>query len=112
MDVEVLPIKELDKIPREAHIACLDRDEIQFPLILRHWLHGDYFYPLGMDQMKKVSDFFVDNKISVPEKERTWILASGKKIVWIVGHRIDHRFRIRENTKNVLLLRSQTQVAP
>jgi tRNA(Ile)-lysidine synthase len=87
--------------------ACLDLDLIQFPLTLRHWLHGDYFFPLGMEQMKKVSDFFVDNKVAVPEKERTWILASGRKIVWIVGHRIDHRFRLTERTEKVLVLSVQ-----
>ncbi|MCK4749830.1 MAG: tRNA lysidine(34) synthetase TilS, partial [Bacteroidales bacterium] len=90
---------------------CLDYDEILFPLTIRHWLHGDYFYPLGMDQIKKLSDFFVDEKIPVPEKERMWIIASGKKIVWIMGHRIDNRFRITERTTRVLMLRFQTDVA-
>ena len=112
MDVELFSRSELDEIPKDRTIACLDRDEIQFPLTIRHWLHGDYFYPLGMNQIKKLSDFFVDNKIPVPEKERTWILASGKKIVWIMGHRIDHRFRITEKTTKVLLLRFQPDVAP
>ena len=77
---------------------------IQFPLTIRHWLFGDYFYPLGMDQMKKVSDFFVDNKVPVPEKERIWILASGRKI--------DHRFRITEKTRKVLMLKVQSDVSP
>lgn len=112
MDVEVIDRNELEKIPSDPNIACLDHDEIQFPLTIRHWLHGDYFYPLGMNQMKKLSDFFVDNKISVPEKESTWILASGKKIVWIMGHRIDHRFRITEKTTKVLLLSFQSDIAP
>lgn len=112
MDVEVIDRDELEKIPSDPNIACLDHDEIQFPLTIRHWLHGDYFYPLGMNQMKKLSDFFVDNKISVPEKESTWILASGKKIVWIMGHRIDHRFRITEKTTKVLLLSFQSDIAP
>ena len=111
MDVELFSRSDLDEIPNDRNIACLDCDEIQFPLTIRHWLHGDYFYPLGMNQIKKLSDFFVDNKISVPEKERTWILASGKKIVWIMGHRIDHRFRITETTTRVLLLRFQSDVA-
>jgi tRNA(Ile)-lysidine synthase len=110
MDVEVLDREDLAEIPADPMIACLDHDEIQFPLTIRHWLHGDYFYPLGMNQMKKLSDFFVDNKISVPEKESTWILASGEKIAWIMGHRIDHRFRIREETTKVLLLRFQSDV--
>lgn len=104
MDVEVIDRRELEEIPSDRRVACLDLDEIQFPLTIRHWTHGDYFYPLGMNQMKKVSDFFVDNKIPVPEKESTWILASGKQIVWIMGHRIDHRYRITEKTTRVLRL--------
>lgn len=111
MDVEVLDRSQLQQIPDDKHIACLDHAEIQFPLTIRHWLHGDYFFPLGMDQMKKLSDFFVDEKIPVPEKERAWILASGNKIVWIMGHRIDNRFRITAKTTRVLLLRFQSDVA-
>jgi tRNA(Ile)-lysidine synthase len=112
LDMEVLEKSELKEIPTDPAIACLDMDLIQFPLTIRHWLHGDYFYPLGMEQMKKLSDFFVDNKVPLPEKDRTWILASGRKIVWIVGLRIDHRFRITENTKWVLMLTFQSDVAP
>jgi tRNA(Ile)-lysidine synthase len=112
MDVEIVDRDQLKTIPPEPSVACLDLDLIQFPLTLRHWLHGDYFFPLGMDQMKKVSDFFVDNKVPLPEKDQTWILASGRKIVWIVGLRIDHRFRITEQTKRVLLLRIQSDISP
>ncbi len=112
MDVEVLGRGELDAIPRDAFTACLDYDEIQFPLTIRHWLHGDYFFPLGMDQIKKLSDFFVDEKVSVPEKDRTWILATGRKIVWIMGYRIDNRFRITNQTKRVLILRLHSDIGP
>ena len=112
MDMEVMEREELGPIPKDPMIACLDLDEVQFPLTIRHWVHGDYFYPLGMKQMKKLSDYFVDNKIPVPEKERTWIMASGKKIVWIMGQRIDHRFRITETTQRVLLLRLHPNIAP
>jgi tRNA(Ile)-lysidine synthase len=112
MDLQVMERSELREIPGEASTACLDYDKIQFPLTIRHWNHGDYFFPLGMEQIKKLSDFFVDQKIPVPEKERTWILASGKEIVWIMGHRIDNRFRITDETSRVLLLRLQTDVAP
>jgi tRNA(Ile)-lysidine synthase len=111
MDVAVIDRSELETIPADPNMACLDHDEIQFPLTIRRWLHGDYFYPLGMNQIKKLSDFFVDNKISVPEKENTWILASGKMIVWIMGHRIDHRFRITEKTSKILLLSFKPDVA-
>jgi len=112
MDMEVLERSELTNIPHDPMIACLDLDKIQFPLTIRRWMFGDYFYPLGMDQIKKLSDFFVDTKVPVPEKERTWIMASGKKIVWIMGHRIDNRFRITPSTSRVLRLAFQTEVMP
>ncbi len=112
MDMEVLERAELESIPRDPNVACLDLDEVQFPLIIRRWMHGDYFYPLGMNQMKKLSDFFVDEKVPVPDKERIWIMASGKKIVWIMGYRIDHRFRITPTTSRVLRLGFQTEIIP
>jgi len=112
MDMEVLERMELETIPDDPNTACLDLDEIQFPLVIRHWMHGDYFFPLGMEQSKKLSDFFVDEKVSVPEKDRTWIMASGKKIVWIMGYRIDHRFRITPKSSRVLRLRFQPDVSP
>jgi tRNA(Ile)-lysidine synthase len=112
MDMEVLDRKELQRIPDDPNTACLDLDEIQFPLIIRRWMHGDYFYPLGMDQIKKLSDFFVDEKVPVPDKESSWIMASGKKIVWIMGYRIDNRFRITPSTRRILKLRFQPQVGP
>jgi len=110
MDMEVLQREDLDHFPGDPMTACLDFDEVQFPMTIRRWLHGDYFYPLGMDQMKKLSDFFVDQKVPVPVKERTWILANGKKIVWIMGQRIDNRYRITDKTRRVLLLRLHSDV--
>lgn len=112
MDMEVLDRSGLARIPDDPNTACLDLDEIQFPLIIRRWMHGDYFYPLGMDQIKKLSDFFVDEKVPVPEKDSAWIMASGKKIVWIMGYRIDNRFRITSSTRRVLKLRFQPEVGP
>jgi len=112
LDMEVLDREELQSIPDDPMTACLDLDEIQFPLTVRRWKHGDYFFPLGMEQIKKLSDFFVDEKVPVPEKERTWIMASGKNIVWIMGHRIDHRFRITPTTSRVLRLRFQADITP
>jgi len=110
MDMEVMERSELESLPDDPFTACVDFDLIQFPLIIRRWLHGDYFYPLGMEGIKKLSDFFVDNKVPVPEKERTWIMASGKKIVWIMGHRIDNRFRVTPSTRRVLMLRFQPDI--
>ncbi|MFA6126953.1 MAG: tRNA lysidine(34) synthetase TilS [Bacteroidales bacterium] len=88
--------------PRDPNIACLDYEKLDLPLVLRRWEKGDYFFPLGMNHAKKVSDFFIDQKINRIEKDRTWILASGEQIVWILGHRIDNRFRITGETRYIL----------
>jgi tRNA(Ile)-lysidine synthase len=85
-----------------SDVVDLDMDKIVFPLILRHWQEGEYFQPLGMSGLKKLSDFFIDEKFSIPEKENTWILFSGNQVVWIVGRRLDDRYKITANTKNVL----------
>jgi tRNA(Ile)-lysidine synthase len=105
MDAEIIEREQLKEIPSDPKVACLDYEKIQFPLTVRHWLHGDYFIPLGMDQLKKVSNFFIDLKIPIPLKNRIWILASGKKIVWIMGLRIDDRFKISSSTKKILKLK-------
>ena len=83
-------------------IADFDFDQLQFPLLLKRWEQGEYFQPLGMTGFKKLSDFFIDEKFSIPEKEASWILYSAGKVVWIVGHRLDNRFKITEETQNIL----------
>lgn len=95
------------QIIKKLNVACIDSDEIGFPLLIRKWQQGDYFQPLGMTGFKKVSDFFIDQKIPIHEKENTWILCSGKKIVWIMGHRIDNRFKITPQTKRILKIQIQ-----
>ena len=89
------------KIPQSNNIACLDYEKLKFPLILRKWKEGDYFYPLGLNSRKKLSDFFIDRKFSLLDKENAWLLCSGDKIVWIVGFRIDNRFKITKRTKKI-----------
>ena len=87
------------------NVVDLDLDKLVFPLILRHWIEGEYFQPLGMSSLKKLSDFFIDEKYSIPEKENAWILASGNQVVWILGKRLDDRFKITSKTKRIFCLR-------
>ncbi|HMR20109.1 MAG TPA: tRNA lysidine(34) synthetase TilS [Sphingobacterium sp.] len=92
-------------IVRDASIAKLDRDKLIFPLRVRNWREGDYFHPLGMKGKKKLSDFFIDKKISLFDKKNIpiWLNGNGD-ILWVGGHQIDDRYKITENTQKVLTL--------
>jgi tRNA(Ile)-lysidine synthase len=102
--ISVIEKKDKFKIHGSQNIAFIDHDKLQFPLMIRKWQSGDYFRPLGMNGLKKISDFFIDSKVSLPEKENTWILANGEQVVWIIGRRLDDRYKITSATKNILKL--------
>jgi tRNA(Ile)-lysidine synthase len=105
LSIEKLQRTDSFHFSTQPHIVDMDMDRLTFPLILRHWHEGEYFQPLGMTGLKKVSDFFIDEKYSIPEKENAWILSSGDQLVWIVGKRMDDRFKIQKHTKNILRLK-------
>lgn len=91
-------------VPKDRFIACVDADKIIQPLTLRKCRVGDWFVPFGMKGRKKVSDYLTDRKRSLYEKERQWVVCSGEDIVWLVDERIDNRFRVKEDSRRVLLI--------
>jgi len=103
----ILNIKTLSRTPgfqilTDPYIAQLDADKIEFPLKIRKWQKADRFFPLGMKGKKLLSDFFTDQKFSLIQKEECWLLLSGNNILWIIGHRMDNRFKIADSTRNIL----------
>lgn len=93
-------LPDISKI--ESNEVYLDADRLNFPLTLRRWRQGDKFKPLGMQGFKKISDFLIDEKVSVPDKKLVYVLCSGEDITWVVGMRADERFKINSHTEEVL----------
>jgi tRNA(Ile)-lysidine synthase len=85
----------------EKNLIYVGSEKLNFPLQLRKWRSGDTFQPFGMKGKKKLSKFFKDEKIPLIEKEKIWLLLSDKKIVWVIGHRMDDRFKVTEQTEEI-----------
>ena len=104
----ILFFDEADAIFGErTNIIFADKDALNFPLTIRQYKAGDVFHPLGMTGKKKVSKYFKDEKLSLLDKENTWLLCSGDDIVWVINRRADNRFRVTENTKRILKIELQ-----
>ncbi len=105
----IVAVQELNIKPSNRY-AYFDADKIEFPLLIRYYKEGDYFYPFGMSKpktpgkigKKKLSKYFKDEKFSLLDKENTAVLFSGEKLIWLLGHRIDDRYKVTDKTKTVL----------
>jgi len=100
-DIELQKLKEF---------AYLDFEKIQFPIILRKWREGDVFQPYGMIGKKKVSDYLIDNKIPLLIKREKWVLEANGQIIWLVGERIDDRYKLTAQSKSVLILQMMKEI--
>ena len=85
----------------------IDKKTLNYPLTVRYWQEGDYFYPLGMQGKKKLSKFFKDEKLSLLDKQNTLLLCSNHQVVWVINHRADNRFKITKQTQNILKIKYQ-----
>lgn len=100
---EAMDIDNIGQLSAPENVAHIDRDKLQYPLEVRRWRDGDVFMPFGMSGRKKVSDYLVDDKVSVAEKRRQFVLVNGDgHIIWLIGRRIDDAFKITGCTENVL----------
>ncbi|WP_299433010.1 tRNA lysidine(34) synthetase TilS [uncultured Maribacter sp.] len=102
-DPVVMDISLVESVEeRSLNTLYVDKETLKYPLTIRKWKKGDYFYPFGMHGKKKLSKFFKDEKIDVLSKESQWLLCSDDQIVWVIGKRADNRFKITSETKHVL----------
>ena len=98
-----LTIQEIQDIDAPArNVLFVDKETLKYPLTLRKWQKGDYFYPLGMKGRKKLAKFFKDEKVDRISKQKQWLLCSDDSIVWVVGRRADERFKITNSTKKTV----------
>ena len=99
---EHVEVDDIDDLRQGERVALLDEAKLAYPLIVRRWNDGDDFVPFGMTHRRKVSDFLIDAKVPVPDKRRQFVVVSRGDIVWVVGRRIDDRYKVDSSTRNVL----------
>ena len=102
LHIKVTPVNKITKTGNNS-VIFVDAEKIKFPLFVRKWLEGDVFYPLGMNGLKKkISKYFKDEKLSLSDKEDTWLLSTVNEIVWIIDKRADERFKVTDTTTQIL----------
>lgn len=99
---ELIQNMDLASMEKEAHIAYLDAQKLAWPLVVRTWSPSDYFYPLGLGKKKKLNHFLSNFKLSPIQKQKVTVLCHHDQILWVIGMRIDDRFKIRPHTSQVL----------
>jgi len=106
--LEELAQKELRDLDFNVNTANFDKNLLTYPLSVRKWEKGDYFYPIGMKGKKKLSKFFKDEKYSLFQKENIWLLCSGSDVIWVIGKRMDDRYKVTDKTIHILKATVQT----
>ncbi len=107
-EYEILKLSNEVKIDRSPINAMMDMDKLIYPLSVRKWEHGDKFVPLGMKNEKKISDLLINLKVPLIHKKTVAVLCSGNEIAWVIGYRINDRFKCDANTKNVLYFKRKS----
>ena len=97
--------KEYNSEIKSKKEEVVDRSKLVFPLKIRKWTAGDKMQPLGMTGTKKISDILIDLKISRAQKEQTYVLLSEDKVVWLIGHRLDERFKVTDEYIKLLRIK-------
>jgi len=90
----------------DNNTISIDYNKIKFPLTIRKKQKGDFFFPIGLNGKKKVSKYYKDEKMSLSEKENTWLLCSENDIVWVIGKRLDDRFKVSKYSSKILKIKS------
>ncbi|QCX00094.1 tRNA lysidine(34) synthetase TilS [Aggregatimonas sangjinii] len=93
-------VSEIDET--SGNVLYVDKETLKYPLTVRKWQKGDYFYPLGMQGKKKLSKYFKDEKVDIIAKDDQWLLFSGNDLVWVIGRRGDDRFKVNAHTKQIV----------
>lgn len=104
IEMKLVDIDSDFQIEKKSNYGYFDFGKIKFPVIIRKWKHGDSFIPFGMKNFKKISDYFIDNKINIFDKQKATIFETDNSIFWLAKYRIDNRFKIDEKTKKCLLI--------